>query len=185
VLSHLKLFIDGVSNMVYIRSTIQMNSTSFSTLDIGRALDIPRERLRDWMNRRFVQPTVNATGQGRKAVFTRSDVYGIAFFRTLIESGFSREVAADYVRLFLEREKNEPDHQKTVRIVFKIRVKHISVMTFPRTEGKWMDLETGWTKMEETGALPPEGWRDKDWQMIQIVNFEALCKKVDAALANL
>jgi hypothetical protein len=170
-----------------------MNRTEFSTLDIGKALHIPRERLRDWMNRGFIKPTVIAAGQGSRAGFTLSDVYGIAFFRTLVESGFSREVAADYVRLFLEREKDEPDHQKTVRIVFKIMGKQISIMTFPRIEGKWkMDLETGLAKMEGMGASPQrliekrfsEAWSDKDWQMIQIVNFEALCKKVDVALAN-
>jgi hypothetical protein len=172
-----------------------MKSRSFSTLEIGKALGIQRERLRDWMNRGFIKPTVSATGQGSKAGFTLSDVYGVAFFGRLVASGLSREVAASYVQEFLKREKDQPDDQKTVRIVFKIRDERtLSVMTFARVKGKWkMDLETGWAETEgmETSSQQliekrfPNGWLDKDWQMIHIVNFEALREKVDTALAKL
>ena len=34
-------------------------------------------------------------------MFTQPDVYGVALFRTLIEKGFSREVAGGYVDQFL------------------------------------------------------------------------------------
>ena len=40
--------------------------------------------------------------EGTKAVFTQSDVYGVAHFRTLIEKGFSREVAGGFVDQFFE-----------------------------------------------------------------------------------
>ena len=53
---------------------------TFSTLDIVKALRIPRERLRDWMNNGFVVPTILSQGQGTKAVFTRGDIYLVALF---------------------------------------------------------------------------------------------------------
>ena len=52
----------------------------FSTLDIVKALSIPRERLRDWMNNGFVVPTTRSEGQGTKAIFTRDDIYLVALF---------------------------------------------------------------------------------------------------------
>ena len=39
--------------------------------------------------------------EATKAMFTQAEVYAVALFRTLIEKGFSREVAGDYVDQFL------------------------------------------------------------------------------------
>jgi hypothetical protein len=36
----------------------------FSTFDINKALEIPRERLRDWMVRGLDEPSVQAQGAG-------------------------------------------------------------------------------------------------------------------------
>ena len=72
----------------------------FSTLDIVKTLEIPRERLRSWMKEGFIQPTVPAQGQGTKAVFHRYDIYGIALFRDLLDAGFRRDVAATQMREF-------------------------------------------------------------------------------------
>jgi hypothetical protein len=69
----------------------------YSTLEIVKALKIGRERLRDWMNRGYVKPSVEAKGQGTKAVFTRQDVYKVALFKLLVESGFKRGRAANSI----------------------------------------------------------------------------------------
>lgn len=70
----------------------------FTTFDIIKRLQIPRERLREWMKRGFIEPTTSASGVGTKAVFTLQDVYKILLFKHLIEIGFMREVAADFIR---------------------------------------------------------------------------------------
>jgi len=67
----------------------------FTTFDIIKALDIPRERLREWLKRGFIKPNQAAEGQGTKAIFTRSDVYAVALFERLIEHGITRQAAAD------------------------------------------------------------------------------------------
>ena len=71
----------------------------FSTLNIVRALDIPMERLREWMVRGFIKPSRPSEGQGKKAVFTRADVYMVALFRELLNKGLSRKVAAAYIKV--------------------------------------------------------------------------------------
>jgi len=72
----------------------------FSTLDIVKVLEIPRERLRSWMKEGFVQPTVPAEGQGTKAIFSRHDVYAVSLFNDLLGAGFRREIAASHMREF-------------------------------------------------------------------------------------
>lgn len=70
----------------------------FSTFDIVKKLNIPRERLREWMKRGFIKPTVKASGVGTKAIFTLQDVYKILLFKHLIEIGFIREIAANFIK---------------------------------------------------------------------------------------
>jgi hypothetical protein len=81
----------------------------FSTLDIVKALKIPRERLRDWMNRSFIEPSVSADGQGTKAIFTLHDVYSVALFQALINSGFNRETSSRFVKYYMEQEKKKKE----------------------------------------------------------------------------
>jgi len=95
----------------------------FSTLDIVKALDIPRERLRDWMNKGFVKPTTPAEGQGTKAIFTRGDVYCVALFQRLLEVGFKREDASRQVIIFSEYPSN-------------IELSNIIILPIVRKDGK-------------------------------------------------
>jgi hypothetical protein len=69
--------------------------TGYSTLDIVRTLGIPRERLREWLNRGFITPGIQqANGAGTKALFGLEDLYRIMLFKQLVESGISREMAS-------------------------------------------------------------------------------------------
>ena len=78
--------------------------SEFSTLDIVKKLNIPRERLRDWMSRGFVKPSQQAQGQGTKALFTRFDVHLVGIFRDLVDFGYKRSLAAHCIQ---EVEKNK------------------------------------------------------------------------------
>jgi hypothetical protein len=71
---------------------------TYSTLEIVSELGIPRERLRDWMNRGFITPSIPANGQGTKAVFTLSDVCDIAVFKFLVDKGLDRNVASKLIK---------------------------------------------------------------------------------------
>ena len=75
-----------------------MKNSKFTTFDIIKTINIPRERLQDWINREFIKPTTPAKGQGTKALFTINDVYQIELFRQLIEFGFKREFANKYIK---------------------------------------------------------------------------------------
>ena len=72
----------------------------YSTLDIVKATSIPIERLRDWLNRGYIEPTLPSLGQGRKALFSDVDIYGIELFQKLISRGFSRQAASELIKRF-------------------------------------------------------------------------------------
>lgn len=77
-----------------------MKTIYYSTLDICKALDIRRERLRDWIDREFITPLRPSGGQGRKALFNIQDAYSIALFKWLIDRGFKRDAVAKMLELF-------------------------------------------------------------------------------------
>lgn len=75
---------------------------NFSTFDIKSLLDIKIDRLKDWMNRGFISPSVQrAKGQGTKNLFSRSDLYVIMLFKKFLDIGLPREQAAEELRSFL------------------------------------------------------------------------------------
>ena len=75
----------------------------YSTLDVVKVLNIPRERLRDWMVRGFIKPSLPSTRKGTISIFTKVDVFGVALFEKLLEKGFKREVAAEYIKIVVSQ----------------------------------------------------------------------------------
>jgi len=166
--------------------------TEFSTLDIVKALGIPRERLRDWMNRSFVVPSSSAHGQGTKAGFTRHDVYGIALFRCFLDMGFNREKAGNLVKYFMEKEKKQPEKQETVYIKFLVDIDKEVPLTQILPEGDWKhDFKTGVTmrgneKSEDISQKEENEYIvETKWSIIQIINFRNLRQDVDLKLSKL
>lgn len=78
--------------------------TEFSTLDIVKLLNIPRERLREWIDRHYVRPSIKeAEGHGRKALFSLADLYRIEIFNRLTNVGLHRVVGVALTN-YLEEE---------------------------------------------------------------------------------
>lgn len=150
---------------------------SFTSFEIGKALNIKRECLRDWITRKFVTAEVPAAGHGTKAIFSQNDVYGVALFRFLIDHhGFSRTVAADYVKDFVKKESNEYKDYKTKYIMF---LDNHTAIQWGRGDYK-INLETGCPEvMGQPIGLPHK------WDAITVVNFEKLRNEVDKALEKI
>jgi hypothetical protein len=72
----------------------------FTTFDIINGLEIPRGRLREWMNEGFLVPSIQkAEGVGTKALFDRVDIYTLLVFKHLIEQHrMARSEAAEIVK---------------------------------------------------------------------------------------
>jgi hypothetical protein len=159
----------------------------FSTLDIVKALKIPRERLRDWMNRGFVKPVISAAGQGTKAVFDLEDAYSVALFQNLLDSGFSRTEASRYVGKYIAGNRGTPPEDDKIKyIVFKSYTDfgkkgvHTDYLEEGLPDYK-VDLATSdYAGYSETKKDP-----NRTWHSIHIVNFGEIRGNVKKALAKL
>lgn len=175
----------------------------FSTLDIVKALSIPRERLRDWMNNGFVIPTISSQGQGTKAVFTRNDVYLAALFVDLLKKGFKRYNASDLIRKTSAiLKKNEPKNLAYVIIYFlknhdnPVIGKSIydPVTRWDKIDLRWdgrissKQIEGNKDNAPERNDPPAEKAMQNQskaqlWENIHIVNFKNIKKEVDLQLS--
>ena len=163
----------------------------FSTLDVVKALDIPRERLREWMNKGYIEPSIQqAKGQGTKALFSRRDVYGIALFRRLLESGFTRDKAAAFIR---EAVLNPNRSSVIKQIIFGKKGDQIKALMIHDIDKVMLDLSSG--KVTLPPPIPGEGpikdlvtrlsvdlFSQGDWDEIHIFRFDRIQMEIEGAL---
>jgi hypothetical protein len=189
-------------------NSIELNfmQDTFSTLDIVKALRIPRERLRDWMKNGFVVPTILSQGQGTKAVFTRDDIYLAALFMDLLKKGFKRNRASDLIRKTSEILKKNRSKSLAYIIVYFLANHNNAIFAEPVFDPvtRWDRIDLRWG-----GRITPEviGGNQKNalksdelptaqeakqrvyttqkWEHIHLVNFGKLRKKVDMDLSAL
>ena len=144
----------------------------FSTFDINKTLEIPRERLRDWMVRGFVEPSIQAEGAGTRAVFDRVDVYLVALFQELLEGGLSRSMAA----IFIKQLRRNKQLRATLADTDYIICKKIGAQ-------KW---EVALSKGKIAEKNIDESIKDDSgWKQVIIYNFTSLRKRVDERLSSL
>ncbi|MFC1607137.1 hypothetical protein ACFL47_04120 [Candidatus Latescibacterota bacterium] len=77
----------------------------FTTFDIAYILEMPRERLQEWVKKGFIKPSIEtAKGQGTKNLFSYWDLIGFALFDKIVDKlkGGSRTVAKAYIEKWQE-----------------------------------------------------------------------------------
>jgi hypothetical protein len=71
---------------------------AFKTTQLTKIVGITRARLQEWYARRWVVPSVYEANQpGRHHEWSLVDLYNIAIFKQLTESGLARKVVADLI----------------------------------------------------------------------------------------
>lgn len=160
----------------------------FSTLDIVKALGIERECLREWMNRSFIKPTISAQSQGKKAVFTRLDVYRVELFRQLVAEGLDRNRSCIFANFYKTRMKTDAGDLNYLVIRFgPITMDGVEMepthSAFFAVRGDKILLEEGCVDGKE--KEPSRMKCDDKWSIMHLVNLKALRNKVDFALEKL
>jgi len=155
----------------------------YSTIDISKALNIPRERLRDWMVRGFIKPSLPSTSKGTIAIFIRTDVVCVALFMKLITKGFKREVAAEYVDLLIEK----PGLTNSINFIMLksvVRNSDLKIESFISYGPGPLKLHIDKDRNVNT-SIADRIIEADEWDDIQIINVVNIHKEVDAALAQL
>jgi len=164
----------------------------FSSFDAAKILDLPMERLRQWLKLGFIKPTVPATGQGTKAVFTLDDLYGVALFKKLLDAGFTRTVAGEYVRQFLNKEKSTPERHIADYIIFKVFIEdgETKVCAIEHTKDAIdnINISTGLQRSIKPymlSSMPKFKYMVSDaWDTLLVVNFGQIRKGIETALSG-
>ncbi len=85
-----------------------MNEHRFTTFQVSKGLGIKYGRLREWIDRGYVEPSIQkAAGAGTRSIFSLFDVYLVKLFDFLIDRGFSREDAATRIKALAEDFRGE------------------------------------------------------------------------------
>lgn len=163
-----------VDSAIHVHTVDNLSVEAYSTLDVVDHLKIPRERLRDWQNRGFIQPSQKAEGQGTKALFSRLDLYGIALFKYLVVScKFAREEAARYTKTWLGKARSRKDPGVALsdlicfeRMATRGAEEKITLRSFSHQI---------MAEMKNSGAMK--------WDTLFIVNFGKIRKDVDSRLS--
>ncbi len=149
----------------------------FSGGDIEMVLGIPTERLRQWMKMGYISPTIPAPGQGSKAIFNRTAMYGIALFAKLVDMGLKREQASEYVKRFISYEVMGQVGYIGFQSVIR-NGQRVFISTPWWTEDSPMTIEI----REKMTLGIKGGGQKKEWDHIDIINCIKLRKDVDTKL---
>jgi hypothetical protein len=177
-----------------------MNSErKYSKVDIAKRLDIPRERLRDWVSRCFVfARDREATGQRTKAIFSRLDVYGIALFDFLVkERCFSFEKATKFTKLWFQTMNGVASRTNNSSIEHQKKSDRFNVLIFIDIStpiGKELvcepvgiygqkESEEGFHFFKALGGILKDKLKDKPWDDVFVVNIGKIKRQVDAQLS--
>lgn len=165
-----------------------MTQESFTTKDIVEKLGIPMQRLRMWLLEGYIVPSTPSEGQGKKAYFTRNDLYAIRLFTKLMDKGFKREAAAVHAKEYQDSVRQNNIWQYANYMVF-VTIKTsddetaVKIFGHAGVESVGLQFEPAKIKVIDphTGS---ESEREFVWEDTLVINFGILKGYVDAALRS-
>lgn len=161
----------------------------FAISEISQALNIPNERTRQWVRRGLIHPNQPSSGQGSKALFSRVGVYGVALLQKLIDRGFKREPASEFVSIFVAQGFGSVVNQicfwstmigeeRVVNAHFMAGGGELTIKIESSKERHKYPFSIG-----GSGGLEPK--EIQAWEDIFVVNIDRLRHEVDMALEGL
>lgn len=157
----------------------------FSTFDIIKALDIQRERLRQWLKYGLIRPSIQkAGGQGTRALFSYRDALVIALFRDLIELGFDRLNAISHAHTLVSRLNDIPTY--TI-IQYNVRrgAKPVNTKTGKPDKTKKTIVSSMILPQPEKINLADYNNHSAEWDYFMVLNLGKFKKEIDIALSSL
>ena len=153
----------------------------FLAADITQITGIKRTRLQQWLERGFVVPSIQvASGPGTRNIYSRVDLYNIATFKKITESGLPRKVVAEFISLGAVGSKMFDLELSEITLIFYVRYGD-------RTEahainGHVINLEHAFAE------ITPEGTKFypiEDYDDIYVINFKKIKRMVDQKIKEI
>ena len=149
----------------------------FPLSDVPIYTGVARPELEKWIARGWVRAPAATDPE---PLFSRVDLYHIAFLRKVKESGFSRDLAVEKINVqAICRTWSTSRPDEVVGIAFSRAEKEGG-----RLQGAWiiseaLDEETGWDSLNLIGQRMKEGADD-----FYILNFSRLARRIDKLIAQ-
>jgi DNA-binding transcriptional MerR regulator len=168
----------------------------FQSADQEKITGVKRNRLQVWIERGWIKPSQRATGYGSRNVFSRDDLYNIAIFKAIVEKGWSRSVAAEFIekgRVRVESgTRGELDKQSGVvrwGAIPSMRSRDGATLlppcagygVFVRIKGKVLHTFVA-GPLDKVGAELESIAKEKDVDDIYILNLKTILSQVDAKI---
>jgi len=155
----------------------------FSMAEAAAITGVASNHIQQWIDLGWVKPSIQQTsGEETRDIFSRVDIYAIAYLKKIKESGFSRKLAHEKINIYAVNEtvKNFPN-------ITSIGIAFSRVLTEGQyeTQGAWLiapelDQETGWNSLALIGERLNQGADD-----FYILNFLKLKDRIDSLIAEM
>ena len=128
------------------------------------------ERFKVWINNGYVSPSIRtADGTGTRNIWGEIDLYDVAVFKNIVESGLSRQVANDFIKQGV--------------ISGALNPADIQFIAYAR-QGR-QTVSFGFLKSDKVGLKDALSEMDLDPDNIFIFNFAKIKKEVDGMIEKL
>ncbi len=152
----------------------------FYSSDVAIFTGVTRPILEYWIGKEWVRPSITRkTDSGTENIFSRIDLYHIAFIKKVKESGFSPEMANEKINIYPICEAAvEGRPFETIGIAFSRVIEGYE----EKVQGAWimssvLDKETGWDSYALIEKRLREGATD-----FYILNFTLLKEQIDSMI---
>lgn len=147
-------------------------------------LGISRERLRDWINREYVDPKLRASGPGYTTIFSILDLYYILVFKRMVEFGISRDDARErllgFTSIFL---RDDVDGVLDPSKPFLVFFKDLGASSLSENDKKEMILlgfiRKGWFFMDGESLKEFTTKHERIIDNMVIINFKKIRQQVE------
>lgn len=149
----------------------------YTSNDVIKILPIKRERLRDWILKKFIVPSLPQKGQGQPFEFTRLEVYILALFHKMIERGLSRPAAMASIQMMVQtRDLTADTMPSSISIRFSESGPNLSWIPLERKSPSGKSIIDHFTDEAE---------HEEEWDDIVLINTRRLKEQVDKKIKEL
>jgi hypothetical protein len=156
---------------------------NITTFEIRNAFDIKYGRLREWIDRKYIKPSIlKASSAHERHKFSKEDVYYILLFDYLLRTGFSRKEAGSKIEDLVNQNHIKPKGIFSIKYIAFYKVCDGPVMKLENIKkfnrySKVLTTEDATYKNIDS-LLSEKG----EFQEVVIVNFEKIRQYVDSKI---
>ena len=153
----------------------------FKAADVVKITGVKRTRLQQWLERGYIHPSIQvASGHGTRNIYNKIDLYNIAIFKKITESGFSRELASKFISMGVITAEQVDKHDTGAAMALFI--------LFMRRDDEVKSRLMYYDKEDEVGVLDIRHLmgelKMEAFDDIYIINFPLIKDQIDQRIEN-